>query len=288
MEKSGKSNDILKKVSTITTIPTLPVVLEKITELLKNPQTSAEEIGKAISTDQALASKVLKLVNSAFYGFPGKISTITHAVVILGFATIKNIVLTASILELFKKEQPDQVQFNVEKFWYHSIACGAATKVLSVHMHCNQNEEYFIAGLIHDIGKIIFCQFLPKEFRQITEHVRMTNCLMFESEQLLFQTTHQDVGDIIARQWNLPSTLCSAIYCHHNPAPSQSHYLITALVHCADILVRAMDYGNGGDTKIPAIDSHVWNDLRLDNKNLLKLFDLIKEELDKATIFMQL
>jgi HD-like signal output (HDOD) protein len=92
---------ILKTLENISTIPTLPIVIEKITRLLHNPQTSAEEIGKAITTDQALAAKVLKLVNSAFYGFPGKISTITHAVVILGFATVKNVVLTASIFDVF-------------------------------------------------------------------------------------------------------------------------------------------------------------------------------------------
>jgi HD-like signal output (HDOD) protein len=155
---------IRKTLESISTIPTLSIVLDKLARLLQNPQTSAEEIGRAITTDQALASKVLKLVNSAFYGFPGKIGTITHAVVILGFSTVKNIVLTASIFDAFSNRKNQGSEFSMEKFWTHSIGCGAASQTIAKHIGFKEKEECFIAGLIHDIGKIILCHYFHEEF----------------------------------------------------------------------------------------------------------------------------
>lgn len=284
----GSKETILKKIASISTIPTLPTVLERITSLLRNPKTSAEEIGKAITKDQSLASKVLKLVNSAFYGFPGKISTITHAVVILGFATIKNIVLTASIFESFKEGSEKNVGFDMEKFWVHSVACGAASQILAKHIGNKDREECFIAGLIHDIGKIIFCKYLPKEFIQVTQNVQKKNILIYDSEKELFDTTHQEIGGVIVENWNLPSNLQYAVCYHHNPLKTREHYTITAIVHCADIIVRALDFGNGGDNKIPLMAEDVWQTLNLNEKSLVSIFEEVSEEIEKAEIFMQI
>ncbi len=283
-----EQKNILDIITSISTIPTLPTVLAKITSLLRNPKTSAEEVGRAITQDQSLASKVLKLVNSAFYGFPGKISTITHAVVILGFSTIKNIVLTASIFEVFKKSPERTTGFDMEKFWLHSIACGVAAQTIAKHLGNKDREECFISGLIHDIGKIIMCQYLPDEFNRVVLNVRKNNMLMYESEKQLFNMTHQEVGGLIANNWNLPVNLQYAVRSHHSPQTNQNHYTITAIVHCADILVRALDLGNGGDDKIPLMADHVWQTLNLNEKKLVPLFEDICEEVEKATIFMQI
>lgn len=284
----GKKTDILETIANISTIPTLPTVLERITRLLQNPQTSAEEIGRAITQDQALASKVLKLVNSAFYGFPGRISTITHAVVILGFSTIKNIVLTASIFDRFKTKKDSSAGFNMEKFWLHSVACGAAAQTLAKHIGNQDKEECFIAGLIHDIGKIILCQYLPKEFNAVIKNVREKNILIYDSENELFETTHQEIGGIIAKNWNLPANLQYAVCYHHIPSKSQNHYFTISIVHCADILIRALDYGNGGDNKIPLMADHVWKTLKLNERTLPSILKEISEEVEKAKIFMQI
>jgi putative nucleotidyltransferase with HDIG domain len=284
----GNQTSILKTIETISTIPTLPTVIERITRLLQNPKTSAEEIGKAITTDQALATKVLKLVNSAFYGFPGKISTITHAIVILGFSTIKNVVLTASIFDAFHKKGDETTEFDLEQFWTHSIACGVAAQSIAKFLGSADKEECFIAGLLHDLGKLIVCQYLPDEFNKVLSHTKKKQILFYESEKEFFDVTHQEVGSFLTQRWNLPQNLQNAVMYHHNPQPSRDHYTMTAIVHCADIFVRAFDYGNGGDDKIPAISENVWKCFGLDNTSLTPLFDAIRDEIEKATVFLQL
>ncbi len=279
---------IRKTLETISTIPTLSIVIDKLAKLLENPRTSAEEVGKAITTDQALASKVLKLVNSAFYGFPGKIGTITHAVVILGFSTVKNIVLTASIFDAFAKHGNVRSGFDMEKFWLHSIGCGAASQAIAKHVGFKEKEECFIAGLIHDIGKIIQCHYFPEEFEAVFKNARSKGILFCESEKEVLGITHEEIGAIVARRWNLPENLQHVVNFHHNPLPAHESYTMTAIVHIGDILVRAMDIGNGGDDKIPLVSGDVWKDLGFDNIALVPLFESIEDEFDKATIFMQI
>ena len=279
---------ILEKIENISSIPTLPTVIERLTRLLQNPKTSAEEVGKAITTDQALASKVLKLVNSAFYGFPGRISTITHAIVILGFSTVKNVVLTASIFDAFRNKGDGNSTFNLEDFWLHSIACGAASLSIAKQLGSNEKEECFIAGLIHDIGKIILCQYMPQEFNFAISQSRKNSQLFYETEKKLFDSTHEEVGGYLTERWNLPVDLQNAVKYHHNPSPSHEHYMVTAIVHCADILIRALDYGNGCDDFLPMISDQVWKNLGLESVDLEVLLENIHDEIEKASVFIQL
>jgi len=279
---------IRKTLETISTIPTLSIVIDKIEKLLENPRTSAEEIGKAITTDQALASKVLKLVNSAFYGFPGKISTITHAVVILGFSTVKNIVLTASIFDAFAKQGAVKSDFNMEKFWLHSIGCGAASQAIAKYIGFKEKEECFIAGLIHDIGKIILCYYFPEEFQAVFSNAQTKKILFKDSEKQILGITHEEIGSIITRRWNLPDNLQEVVHFHHTPSPDQVNYSITGIVHISDVLVRAMGIGNAGDDRIPQVDQNSWKNFGFQRLALEPLLESIDDEFDKATIFMQI
>jgi len=271
----------------ITGLPTLPTVITKLTMLLQDPHTSAEEVGKAITNDQALASKVLKLVNSAFYGFPGRINTITHAIVILGFGTVKNIVLTASIFDSFGGKS-ESGAFDVEKFWLHSISVGAAAKTIAQNIHFKSQEECFLGGLLHDMGKIILCQYMKKETAQIVMTVTKKNCLFIEAEKDVLGATHVELGGWLATKWNLPKDLQSAIELHHHPHAAKEHPVITSVVHLADILVRALGIGSGGDKKIPFLNPDAWAKLNLKEQQLPKLLSEIEEEVEKAKIFLSI
>ncbi len=278
----------LKKITDkIAGLPTLPTVVNRITQLLQNPRTSAEEIGQAITNDQSLASKVLKLVNSAFYGFSGKINTITHAIVILGFSTVKNIVLTASIFDVFGKSK-DTEFFNVEQFWMHSIGTGTIAKVIAQHIGHRAMEETFIAGLIHDLGKLILFQYARDDFKKVIDYTQKEKTHIYVAEKKVLGVTHETIGSWLAEKWNLPKDLSECVSCHHFPSTAKNSVVMTSIVHVSDILCRALDYGNGGDDRVNAIHQEAWDRLKLDFKTLEKILPIIDQEMEKTNIFFQI
>jgi putative nucleotidyltransferase with HDIG domain len=271
----------------ITSLPTLPTVITKISHLLQDPRTSADEIGKAITTDQALASKVLKLVNSAFYGFPGRINTITHALVILGFSTVKNIVLTASIFDAFGGKGDSQA-FNIQNFWLHSIGVGATAKTIAQKIGFKLQEECFLGGLIHDIGKIILSQYDKGNMGKLMRTISQKNCLFIDAEKEVIGTTHEELGGWLTAKWNLPKDLAAVVEHHHFPPAAKEHFLMASIVHVSDIFIRALNIGSGGDNKIPKINQQAWNQLNIKDSEIPQLLGKIDEEVEKATIFLSI
>lgn len=276
--------ELQRQMQSLKALQTQPAAVAKITQMMQNPATNAEELGRAIKTDQVLAASVLKLVNSAFYGFPGRIANISHAVVLLGFSAVKNIVLTASILEAFKMDKRKE-GFSSESLWRHSFACGVTAQCLAKTLGYKDSEECFIAGLIHDIGKIILFQLVPEDFIRVYKKANHTKTLFYDCELEVLGTTHEEVGSILIQQWRLPKQIFESVSYHHCPNPGRNGFQLTAIVHTADILARALNYGSGGDAKIPIIDENVWNALKLDNVALVPLFDAIRLEMQKAGAF---
>jgi putative nucleotidyltransferase with HDIG domain len=274
----------LGSLHTIKNLNTQPIVIARITQMLQDPATNADELSLAIRTDQGLTTRVLKLVNSAFYGFPGKIGSISHAVVLLGFSTVKNIVLTASVLDIFKTNSGGRFARNV---WKHSLACGVAAQSLARTVEYEFQEECFVAGLLHDIGKVVLFQLAPDDFSRVVEHTEKMKTLFYDTECKILGISHQEIGGMLIEQWRLPQKILSAVSSHHNPASQEDDSKLTAIVHCADIFARALGYGNGGDKKIPMIDDKAWDTLKLDTVNLERLFDTIESEWEKAEVYVQ-
>lgn len=280
----AETNSLRAITERVTSLPTLPTVITRMSQLLQDPRTSAEEVGKAITNDQALASKVLKLVNSAFYGFPGRINTITHAIVILGFGTVKNIVLTASIFDSFGGKG-EAGAFDVEKFWLHSIGVGAAGKAIAQYTGFRSLEESFLGGLLHDIGKIILSQYAKPEMAKVLKIVSQENTLIIDAEKKALGATHQELGGWLCSKWNLPKDLTAAVTNHHYPSLGGEHMQIASVVHLADILVRALAIGSGGDKRIPRLNEEAWAKLNLKEQDLQPILKAIEAEVEKATIF---
>jgi putative nucleotidyltransferase with HDIG domain len=198
------------------------------------------------------------------------------------------VVLTASIFDIFHRKGSPLGAFNIQQFWEHSIATGAASQAIAKHIGFEQKETCFIAGLIHDIGKVILCHHMPGEFARIVNNAASKNILFIESERELFDIAHPEVGGILAQRWNLPPEHQQAILHHHAPSPSHNHYMVTAIVHAADIFVRALDYGNGGDTKIPVMAESAWRNLGLEHMPLQPVMEVIGDEVGKAMVFLQI
>ncbi|MFH0924906.1 MAG: HDOD domain-containing protein, partial [bacterium] len=239
-------------------LPTLPVLVTQTMHLIDNPKTSISEIVKAISVDQALTIKILRLANSAFYGFPRKIATVKHALVILGSMTLKDLIIATSIHDVFP-ETEGEGRFKRSDFWEHSFACGIASRMLAKEVQYRVTGEVFVAGIIHDIGKIIIDKYFHPQFKKIIKIVEEENITIYEAEKKVLGITHVDLGRWLAQKWNLPSDLVDAIAYHHSPKLAKSNQELTTIVHLADILCRMKAIGYGGDPLVPKIDDGVWD-----------------------------
>lgn len=239
-----------------------------------------------ISRDASLTSKTLKLVNSAFYGFPKKINSITRAIVILGFNKIKNIALSASIFETFRGVTGRG--FDTKRFWEHSLAVAIATEVVAKDAGLEEQEDAFVAGLLHDIGKIIIAAHLKNEFIAIVKSVEEEGLLMAEAEEKVLGANHALIGKWLGEKWKFPDGLVAPTARHHQPRLAREFRELTYAVHLADILARALGVGNGGDGGIPPIDGVVWDRFDLSTAKIEKLCDAVLEGVDRAGAFLEL
>jgi len=262
MEKEA----LQKVVDRLKDIPTLPQVVQKIVEIVDSPHTSASDLNKAISHDQALSAKVLKLVNSAFYGFPKKIETLTQAIIILGFNTVRSLALSISMLDFFSSRESEH-QLNYTEYWKHSIATSIMARAIAKKTFPQMAEEAFVSGLLHDIGILIFDQFLPKEYRQVYIRMKNEQIPLYKAEKLTLKITHSDAGRMLAIKWNLPDPLLYSISFHHNPNPAQDYFPTVSTVHAANIGVKLLRIGGIGDEEFYHalhIDEEARRVLRLD------------------------
>ncbi len=276
-----------KRLEGIEDLSTLPLVANNVIQLTQSPKSSALEVGAAISQDPALASKVLRIANSAFYGFPRKITTIHLAIVVLGFANIRNIVLTASISGMMSGKA-NNGNFDREAFWKHSVACAITAKLLAKRLGIKNDEEVFLWGLLHDVGKIILDSHFREKFSEVVHLVKKENILIRDAEKRILGFDHAEVGGMVCDRWNLPPALIKCIKMHHLPSQANESIRLVSIVHVADILCRAIGLGNGGDAKIPCVNEEAWKLLRLDKHMLKALFYHMEKEVDNATAFFHL
>ena len=274
-----------KLVEKVVNLPTLPAVMTRIIQKVEDPKTSTNEIVDMIGVDQALTMKVLKIVNSAYYGFRQRIATLDRAVVILGFNNIKNLALSASIFDTLSGE--GKGEFNLMKFWGHSIGCGVATKVLAVKLGHDPKslDEFFTAGLLHDIGKVVLDKYVHEEFSEAVKMAAEKDMLIMEAEREVLGADHTDMGHWVAVKWGLPTSLKEVISFHHSPGAAKEAKELTGLVHFADILVRRKKIGSGGDNKVPPLNPNVFEMLKLTQEDVVEIMNLIDKEMEKASVF---
>jgi len=256
------SKDPQKVIEKIDDLPTLPRTVLQITGLVNDPKSSAKDLARVITDDQVLTVRLLKLVNSSFYGFPQRISTVTGAIVLLGFDAIRNLLLTTSVFDLFANRNHQKKQ-DQERFWDHSLGCAVGAKVIGNYLRHDKIEELFVSGLLHDIGKIVEMMFLPDEFSEIAAAVNRDNILITTAENNVLGYNHAEVGKLLAEKWNLPVKLVKVIAHHHHPDNAGSFAMEAAIVHLADIFCRALNMGYGGDNKIPPLDKLAWERLKI-------------------------
>ncbi|MBC8317356.1 MAG: HDOD domain-containing protein [Desulfobulbaceae bacterium] len=252
-------------------LPTLPAIISKLTRMAEDPETTSEQMGKVISKDHILALKLLKLVNSAFYGFPQKISSLSNAIILLGFNVIKSLIISSSIFEMMEEQDLE--------LWEHSLGCAVACSVLAKRLEVKDPEEISTAGLVHDIGKVAIKMELPKVYKQILETSNDEDISILNAEEKILSFSHAQVGSWLSKSWNLPAKLVEPITCHHHPAKAIEEKLATAIVHFSDILVRGMGYGHGPDIWVPPLSKKAWEMLNFTPRDLDEIIEEVEEKL---------
>jgi len=224
-------------------LPSVPATLARIIEITNSPDASADSVASVVMLDQSLATKVLRIANSAFYGRRVKAETISEAVVTLGFTSIRNLAASASVVDALFPEQMFP-GFSWQDMWTHSVNCAVASEVIHARMtRSNGTEAAFVAGLLHDVGKLILARALPERFRQIVETCREHNFTMAQAERNILSTDHARIGGELAEGWQFPHRLRVAIEYHHCPSEAYDNEDIARAVSAANLLAKRMSKG---------------------------------------------
>jgi putative nucleotidyltransferase with HDIG domain len=219
MEKTIGSNVLINKmIATLGELPSSPRIISTIMQLTSDPNTEITTLEKHLSADPSLAAKLLKLSNSAFYGQRKSVSTLKQAILIIGFHTLRSLVVAASIHSLYGKKGKDSI---ANKLWEHSLATAIACRLLALKVRHMRFEEIFMAGLLHDIGKLVMNQKLDENYENVCRKVETEHQRFHDIERQEFGFTHCDVGMMLLNKWNLPQELINAVYKHHDTNPQE-------------------------------------------------------------------
>lgn len=234
---------LVKKVEDL---PPLPQTVLMVLRLTEDPEATVESVSRVITQDENFTARVLRLANSAYYALPRRVSSVTEAVLLLGFKTIRSLVLTISLTPLLWQELKGYA-LSRGALWRHAITCAFAARLLAAEARYPDKEEAFVAGILHDIGKLILSYYLTANYAQVLEAVKKGGRPFPEVELEVLGFQHDEVGGMVAEKWNLPVPLTTAIRYHHRPAEAKEAQVLTALVHLADALTLMLGVGLGVD-----------------------------------------
>ncbi|CDH47315.1 HDOD domain-containing protein [Candidatus Contendibacter odensensis] len=213
------------------TLFSLPDVVKRINELIDNPATQVSDLAEVILCDPALSARLLRLVNSAYYGRPHRVDSIPQAILLVGERGLRDLILATAAVTLFKGLPPEQV--NMDLFWFRSIACGIAARLLARRKHLYEGERLFIAGLLHNIGRLIFYSQCPDLYREALGRVERGECEIAIAERQVFGFTYADLSAELLKAWRLPEPLRIAVAYHLKPAKAPNYPLEAKIIHVA-------------------------------------------------------
>lgn len=231
-------NEILRKLDRIKEIPTLPTIVFELNRALQDPDTSIAKVSETIEKDQAMALKLLKLVNSAFYGFKSRISNIRNAIVLLGFNTVRNAIVSVSVINAFSQKHK-LPEFSITEFWKHSLAVAVTSKSIAEKTKIESPDNCFVGGLLHDVGKVILAQYLPDLFTKVWTAGQEDYLSFYDAEKREIPIDHTKIGAYLASKWQLPQGLVEAIRWHHDFREESENADFVLIIYLANIFVNS-------------------------------------------------
>ena len=254
--------DAERIVTNVLKVAALPAVTVKFSEAIRDPLTSNQDLENIVSEDSALAAKVLMIANSALFNFPSEIDTIANAITIIGHKQLNEIILSCSIVGMFKDIPQDVIDMDL--FWRHSIAVATAARILASSRREQNIEKFFTAGLLHDIGKLIIFVEAPKDATEVLKQCDEKDELMYKVEKDVLGFDHAKLGAMLLKKWKLPEEVVSAVYYHHMPSISSGNIVAPAIIHIADMMTHALQFGSSGEKFVPTLNEKAWKSLDLD------------------------
>lgn len=286
---AGGVNPVVQKaIQEISQIATLPEITLKIIKLVEDPNSTAQDLNKVITNDPALGARILKVVNSAFYGLPGQIGSINRAIVLLGLNAVKNIAIAASLSKLFRGGQICP-SFNAKDLWMHSIAVGTATRLLAEKAGLGLPDEAFLAGLIHDLGIMVEIQACKTKFVEAIQVMDATpGMTMKQAELQVLGAHHEEFGAALCKAWKFPASFAYVTGFHHRPlevAPQQR--TLTSLVHIADIISADLEKGFSKDLETREINPALLDQLNITMAQINEVAAALPQAIEEAVNLLQ-
>ena len=248
-------------VEETSTVYSLPLFYERMNETINHPRSSIEDISKVITEDQGLTARLLRLANSPMFGCYARVDSITKAVTIIGTQQLRDLALAASVMGVFKGI-PEEL-LNMTSFWRHCIACGIIARSLAVYRRESNVERLFVAGMLHDVGQVVLATSRPGLSLELLEAQRDGGRFYPELERELLGFTHAELGGALLKKWKIPASIAEPVACHHNPGSAEQFQLETALIHLADVICQALEFGQGAESGVPPLDERAWERLGL-------------------------
>ena len=271
-----KRNEVRNIIKDTKSLPTIPGIITKLNSLSANSKSTIQDMARLVSSDQVLSARILRLVNSPSYGFY-RVSTITNAMILLGVDVVTSLCLSSSLFEI--------METNVFGLWEHSLGAGVASNIIARKLGLAECEEISTAALLHDIGKVIIKIKFQDDYEQLLSIIKNREVSIREAERELLDTDHAEVGGWLAKSWFLPDKLIEPIVFHHEVHKSTTHQTKTAVVHLADVLIKASGFGFSGDDYVPRIHPAAWKKLEMTEDLLEEIVIELEDKLVEVKNF---
>ncbi len=268
-------------------MPPLPTSIAKVMDVCNNPESSPADLSRVISLDPVLMGKVMKLINSAYYGLSNRVKSLTRAVIMLGINTVKNLALSTAVLGSVGSKTGQGI--DVEGFWVHSLSVGVTAKLIAKKRGepARELEEYFIAGLLHDIGKVPFINRFSSVYKETINYADEKSYPLFAGKTDFLGCNHAEAGQMIAKVWNLDENLSHCISCHHEPYKGPHRNLVYTIA-AANYYINRKGIGYSGDMHPEELEEGVFDYLGVSFADLDGMEEEIKAAIDKAKVFLEL
>ncbi|MCI0652475.1 MAG: HDOD domain-containing protein [Planctomycetes bacterium] len=278
-----KESEIDRLISRAVELHTLPAAVLEARRIMDDPRKNAQDVANLIAGDPAFSARVLRMANSAYYGFRRRIGTLSQAIVVLGFQAVRNLLLTAGVIEVFKSSK---ATYDHARFWTHSVATAIAAQEIATRAAMPQAQHAYVAGLMHDVGKAIIAQHMPEHARSIRE-LELAGAGTCEAEREIIGHDHADIGGRLVTAWGLPAPIADAIREHHQPQKSASGASDADVIHLADIVAKILLAERAACPLSLPVDG-LSSRLGYDEKSLAEWVGAIAASLERAADFFQI